>query len=249
MLKEERKQYILNEVRLHNRVLLKDIAEMVDVSVDTIRRDVTELDKENRLKKVHGGAISLGFFGQSVNEEEVYALEEKRIIARKALNLFENNQVVLISGGTTNYEIAKIWPEHLKLTCFTPSIIIADLLAAKPNTEVILIGGSLDRNAKISVGGMAINILSEIRADLCFLGTNSIDVDNGITESYWGIVQMKKAMIRSSKRVVSPSISKKLKSVKRYQICDIRDIDILVTELDPNETELLPFIKTGLQVF
>ena len=61
MLKEERHQKILNEVSLRNRVLLNDIAEHLDVSVDTVRRDVKELDKKQLLKKVHGGAISLGF--------------------------------------------------------------------------------------------------------------------------------------------------------------------------------------------
>ena len=77
MLKEERHRTILNEVELHNRVQLTDIAEKLDVSIDTVRRDVKELDADNRLRKVHGGAVSLGFANYSPVRNNVYALEQK----------------------------------------------------------------------------------------------------------------------------------------------------------------------------
>ena len=75
MLKEERQQTILSEVELHNRILLTDIAETLDVSIDTIRRDVKELDADNKLRKVHGGAISLGFTTNSTRNNNIYKLE------------------------------------------------------------------------------------------------------------------------------------------------------------------------------
>lgn len=84
MLKEERQQTILNEVELHNRILLTDIAETLDVSIDTVRRDVKELDAENKLRKVHGGAVSLGFTMNSTRNQNVYKLDEKNRIAQKA---------------------------------------------------------------------------------------------------------------------------------------------------------------------
>ena len=85
MLKEERHQKILSEVSLRNRVLLNDIAEHLDVSVDTVRRDVKELDKKQLLKKVHGGAISLGFTSNK-NSVEVYDIDEKQLM--KAMNWY-----------------------------------------------------------------------------------------------------------------------------------------------------------------
>lgn len=238
MLKEERKQIILNEVRRHNRVLLTDIAELVKVSVDTVRRDIKELHDEKKLKKVHGGAISLGFYNHNVQEKEVYSIEKKTKIAQKAIRLLKSGQVVLLSGGTTNLELARLLPHGLSITCFTPSLAIANQLLEKQNVEVILIGGKLSKDSQIAVGGTAINMLSDIKVDVCFLGTNSIDSSHGLTEFDWEIVEMKKAMIRASKKVVSPAISEKLNTIQRYKICNIEDIDVLVTELDPDDKAL-----------
>ena len=103
MLKEERQQTILNEVELHNRILLTDIAETLDVSIDTVRRDVKELDAENKLRKVHGGAVSLGFTNSSTRNQNVYKLEQKTKIAQKALSLLKPGAVIFIDGGTTSY--------------------------------------------------------------------------------------------------------------------------------------------------
>ncbi|UGU15697.1 DeoR/GlpR family DNA-binding transcription regulator [Sinomicrobium kalidii] len=246
MLKEERKQFILNEVRIHNRVLLTDIAELVKVSVDTVRRDIKELHDEKKLKKVHGGAISLGFYNYNTPGKKVYSIEKKSHIARKAIRLLKSGQVILLSGGTTNLELARLLPPGLSVTCFTPSLSIANELLTKQNTEVILIGGKLSKNSRIAVGGTAINMLSDIKVDICFLGTNSIDVGHGLTEFDWEIVEMKKAMIRASKKVVSPSISEKLNTIQRYKICDIEDIDILITELEPDNEVLERFGNSNI---
>lgn len=240
MLKEERKRIILDEVKVHNRVLLTDIAEMVEVSIDTVRRDVKELHEERKLKKVHGGAISLGFFNNT-QEKKVYSVEKKSKIAQKTLQLLENGQVILLSGGTTNLELTKALPDHLSLTCFTPSLAIANQLLLKPNVEVIMIGGKLSKNSQITIGGTAINMLSDIKVDLCLLGVNSIDFSHGITEFDWEIVEMKKAMLKASKKVIIQGISEKLNSVQRYKICAIEDVDVLVTELDPTNKKLEGF--------
>ncbi|SHI84715.1 DeoR/GlpR family DNA-binding transcription regulator [Pseudozobellia thermophila] len=248
MLKEERKQLILNEVRIHNRVLLTDIAELVDVSVDTVRRDIKELHDEKKLKKVHGGAISLGFYHYDVPEKEVYSIEKKSLIAKKAIRLLKNGQVVLFSGGTTNLELAKELPHSLTITCFTPSLAIANQLVKKHNVEVILIGGKLSKDSQIAVGGTAINMLSDMKADLCFMGTNSIDLEHGLTEFDWEIVEMKKAMIKASKKVVAPVISEKIASFQRYKICNIEDIDVLVTELDPADGVLQKFKEMNISL-
>ena len=114
MLKEERQQKILNEVSLRNRVLLNDIAEHLDVSVDTVRRDVKELDKKKLLKKVHGGAISLSFTSNK-NSLEVYDVDEKQLIARKAVVKIQDGSAIFIDGGTTCMELLSIGKYSSKL--------------------------------------------------------------------------------------------------------------------------------------
>lgn len=236
MLKEERQQIILNEVRRHNRVLLPDMADLVNVSVDTVRRDIKELHRDKKLKKVHGGAISLGFHNYNFQADEIYSKEKKLDIVEKALTLLRDGQVILFTGGTTNMELARLLPVNLRLTCFTPSLPVANQLMTKPNVEIIFIGGLVSKDSQITVGGSAINMLSEISVDLCFLGSHSIDISHGLTEFDWEIVQLKKAMIKASRKVVAPVISEKLNTIQRYKVCDIEDIDTLITELEPENS-------------
>lgn len=248
MLKAERQQVIVNEVRIHNRVLYTDIAELLNVSVDTIRRDIKELSIAKKLKKVHGGAISLGFNNYQVENQEIYALENKTRIARKAITLLKSGQVILLSGGTTNMEIARMIPPSLKITCFTPSLPVAVQLMSKSDVEVILIGGKLSKDSQIAIGGCAINMLNDIKVDLCFLGINSIDANNGVTDFDWDIVQIKKAMINASKKIVAPSIYEKLHSTQRFKICDLDTIDVLITELEPDDNKLKDFREVNIKL-
>lgn len=242
MLKEERQQTILNEVELHNRVLLTDIAEKLDVSIDTIRRDVKELDADQKLRKVHGGAISLGFTTNSTRNTNIYALNEKLKIAEKASTLLKNGGVIFIDGGTTCLELARMIPEDLELTCFTLSLPVAMELTSKPNVTVIFIGGQISKDSQISIGANAIHNLSEIRVDYSFIGTGYVDAVYGLTEFDWDIVQLKKAVIKAAKKTVLLCISEKLNSQHRYKTCEINAISTMITELAP-ENELLKLFK------
>ena len=111
-----------------------------------------------------------------------------------------------------------------------------------------MIGGKLSREAKIAVGGSVINTLSEIQADICFLGTGFLDPNNGLTEFDWEVVQMKKAMINATKKVVALTISEKLNSMQKYKVCDIQAVDTLITELDPGHERLSPYRDSGVSL-
>ncbi|GHB26666.1 DeoR/GlpR family DNA-binding transcription regulator [Mongoliitalea lutea] len=240
MLKEERQRLILEQVHLHNRVLLTDLSEQLDVSIDTVRRDVKELDQLKKLRKVHGGAISRSFLTPTL-DEPIYLQNEKQQIAAKAVKLLKEDQVVLMSGGTTNLEVVKFFPRKISLTVFTPSLQVASELMNFPNVEVIFLGGKLLHEAKFAVGGMVTNVLSQIKVDLCFLGTGYLDPISGLTEFDWEVVQVKRAMIAATKKLVLLTVSNKLFSVQRYKTCDLNAVDILITELEPDSQKLHPF--------
>lgn len=248
MLKEERQRTILNEVELHNRILLTDIAETLDVSIDTVRRDVKELDAENKLKKVHGGAISLGFTTNSAVNTNIYALDDKIVIAKKAITMLKNGGVIFLDGGTTCLEMARLIPDSLQLTCFTISLPVAMELSNKPNITVISIGGQIAKEAQIAIGANAIHNLGEIKVDFGFIGTGYVDALYGLTEFDWDIVQIKKAVIKASKKTVLLSISEKLNSQHRYKTCEISSINTMITELDPENTILKPFKNNDVRI-
>lgn len=250
MKKEKRHQIILNEVHIRNRVLLKDLATLLNVSMDTVRRDIVLLDEMKKLRKVHGGAVSIGFNIYTDQSNEIYERDNKIHIAQKAISLLNKGDFVLITGGSTNIELAKLLPKNMDLTFFTPSLPMAIELinSTTYKYDVYLIGGKLSKGSQLVTGGSAINTLTDISADICFLGTGYLDTTHGITEVDLEIAQMKRAMIKSSKRLVSLTISKKLNTSNRFKICDINSLDTLVTELDPNSEELNNFRKSGVRV-
>lgn len=218
--------------------------------MDTVRRDLIELDNLKKLKKVHGGAVSNGFNVYTDRDREIYGLDNKSTIAKKGISLLKDGDVVLISGGSTNLELIKLLPPKLNLTFFTPSLPMAiELLnrVSKKN-DVIFIGGKLSRASQLATGGSSISILSELKADICFLGTGYLDVNKGITEVDWEIAQMKKAMIKASNKLVSLTISEKLGTSNRYKICDMNALDILITELEPSSEILSKYRDLGIEV-
>lgn len=233
LLKKERQEQIIKQINLHNKVLSSDLSLELNVSEDTIRRDLNELSQEGRIIKVHGGALSKSY-NLSATQAETYAYDEKTIIAQKAISLFHDGMTILCSGGTTLRTIAKHLPNKLHVTIFTVSPLIALELAEHPNLEVILLGGKLSNSSKISVGGEVVARISEIKADLCLMGINGVDQDC-ISDSDYEIVQVKKAMIKASKKVIAPMISEKLNSRLRLQVCTLEEVDYLITELAPTD--------------
>ncbi|MBD3749880.1 MAG: DeoR/GlpR transcriptional regulator [Sphingobacteriales bacterium] len=247
MLKKERHTYIMKQINLHNKVLSSDLSQQLNVSEDTIRRDLNELDESGKLLKVHGGALSKSYHFP-FHQNEVYAQEAKKQVALKAIQLIKEGMVVLTGGGTTMIELAKMIPFSLEATFFTISPLVALELVEHPKLTVILIGGQLSKNAQINVGASVINDLSEIKVDICFLGANGIDAKEGITDSDWEVVQVKKAMIKSTSKVVILSISEKLNSVQKMRVCNFNQVTHFITELNPNHANLASFSEMNIQI-
>lgn len=248
MLKRERQAYILHQVNLHNKVLSTDLSLAIDVSDDTIRRDLQELSDLGKIIKVHGGALSNSFHKGYSSSLEIYSYQHKQTIAAKAASLIKNGMFVLTGGGTTILELARILPPQLQATFLCGSVPVLLEYLNHPNIEVISIGDKLSKNSKISIGPEAIAKIKQTKCDLCFLGTNAIDIEHGVSDNDWDIVQVKKAMIESAQKFVCLTIAEKLHSIQPLQICSITDIDILITELSPEDPLLVPYVEAGITV-
>jgi DeoR/GlpR family transcriptional regulator of sugar metabolism len=247
MLKKERQAYILQQINIHNKVLSSDLCEQLEVSEDTVRRDLQELDEEGKLTKVHGGALSKSFHF-TLKRNVIYQQPAKKIIAQKAAALIQDGMFVLLSGGTTINELVKALPENLNATFITVSIPTALELLNHPNSEVIFLGNKLSKSAQISIGAEVIKRLAEIKADYCFLGTNAIDVEKGITDLEWEVIEVKRAMIAAANKTISLSISEKLNTIQRLQVCGLTEIHTLITELVPSNQVLLSYAQCGLEI-
>jgi len=218
MKKKERQQKVVDEVSINRQVSSTFLAEKLNVSEDTIRRDIKELDKKGLLTKVHGGAISTMQKLYHYNEDVIYKREEKVVIAKKAITLVEDGMVIIMSGGTTNLMLAKLFPKNLKATIYTYSLPIAMQLAEHATIETIFIGGRIQRNSMVTTGIDVIQYLSNITANLCFIGVSAFNAEQGITGEGYEVALVKKAMIDSSERNVYLSTSNKLNIRLNYTL-------------------------------
>ena len=248
MLKKERQEFILHQLNLHNKILCADLSNKMGVSDDTIRRDLQELAQEDKLIKVHGGALSKSFH-TAFDRKMVYNLEDKHIIAQKTAALVQSGMYILTSGGTSILEFAKSLDTNLNATFFTCSLNAAIEFAHHPSIEVVMIGDKVSKDSMLTTGASAVQTIESIQADLFILGINSLDTQFGLSENDWEVVQIKKAMIKASKKTICIGISEKLNSQQKIKVANLDEIDILITELDPNDPRLLPFKHKGLTIY
>ncbi|WP_276373258.1 DeoR/GlpR family DNA-binding transcription regulator [Chryseolinea sp. H1M3-3] len=234
MLQEERHNYIIQQIHTNNKVIAAELCKQLKVSLDTIRRDIKELEKRGKVVKVHGGAIS-PHFHQPFQPQEVYAREEKKEIAKKALSLIKDGMTLLTGGGTVMLELARMLPERLSGVLFTVSPLVALEAAQRSTVEVILLGGKLSSNSYICTGASVSNAISELHVDLCLLGTNGLSLEDGITDFDWEVAQVKKAILKASDQKAFLSISEKLGSSQKMQVCKLNAIDYLITELNSSD--------------
>jgi len=197
-------------------VLCTDLSQSINVSDDTIRRDLQELADEGKIVKVYGGALSRSFQGGH-SSQDIYAYAQKRVIAQKAATLIKDGMFVLTGGGTTIIELARTLAPHLRATFVSGSLPALLEYANHPNIEVIVIGDKVSKNSKLTIGSEAIAKIKEIKCDMCFLGINAIDMKHGVSDNDWEVVQVKKAMIESAQKVICLTISEKIIRYNPYR--------------------------------
>lgn len=242
MLKDERQHRILEKLSTDNKVSLVALSQELDVSYDSIRRDVIELEERGLLKKVHGGAIANSYLPMGVRQAMGIPNAEISMIAQKARNLFVNGQIVLMDGGTTNLYIAEQLPHSIELTVITNSPPLANSLVNHPNVEVILLGGSFHKRYQITMGSETASQLSHFKADLYFMGVVGVHPIAGLTIRHYEEAQLKRQMMAISGETVVCVTMEKVNNIEAYKICDFADIDKLIysTSSIVPETEAWP---------
>jgi DeoR/GlpR family transcriptional regulator of sugar metabolism len=182
------------------------------------------------------------------HDAQTYAQSNKHIIADKTLTLLREDIIVLIGGGTTAREFIKKIPNTLRATFITVNVLTAVELLDKPMIKTIMIGGQISAYSQMTVSGEVFEYLAGIKADLCILGTNAIDSGNGLTDSDWETIQVKKAMIKAAEKVAVIAISEKLNSNMQMKIADMEEIDYLITELSPDSPDLQAYRSKNLTI-
>ncbi|MBN2551061.1 MAG: DeoR/GlpR transcriptional regulator [Anaerolineales bacterium] len=249
MLPAERKQFILDRLHQTGKLVAAELSAALGISEDTVRRDLRELSEAGLLQRVHGGALPASPAATATyTDRQQQSPAAKAAIARAALPLLHNGQVVLLDGGTTTLQVAQQLPSSLQITVITNSPPIAIALASHPRAEVLLIGGKLLKPSLVSSGAAAVEAIQMIRADLCFLGICSLHPELGISTPDSEEALVKRAMIASSAEVVALVSAEKMGTAAPYIVAPIQQLTHLVTEARLPQTALEPYRRMGITI-
>jgi len=241
MLKEERLDHILQTLQRADRITYEGMAAELKVSEDTIRRDIELLHKNGLLARVRGGAMLRSHHPLAFQDRTGYLAEGKNVIALKAQSLIRQNQTVFLDGGTTLCAVAAHFPADIQFRAVTNNQALVPILAQFKKIELVILGGYYNRVSETSVGAQTCREAAMYVADLYLMGTCAIDHTFGITASDHEDGAVKQAMLGASLKKVVLSNQEKIGITEHFKICDISDIDTLVTDLPSDDTVLDAF--------
>lgn len=229
----ERHQQILETARSRGRVEVAGLARDLAVTPETVRRDLTALERRGVLRRVHGGAIPVERLGiePGVADREGHAAGEKERIARAALNELPDGGSVILDAGTTTVRLAELLPTDRELTVVTHSIPVASILVSRPNLTLHLLGGIVRGRTLAAVGAWTKTQVSEIYADVAFMGTNSISVERGLTTPDLAEAAVKRALMSAARRVVVLADHTKFGRDDFALVAPLSDVDTVITDI------------------
>lgn len=229
---EERKQKILDMIKHNEKVTVAQLCKHFNMSGATIRNDLRELENCGLLKRTHGGAIAntKSGFEPITKEKEQESVGEKQSIARAALELIEDGDIIILDTGTTTLELARQLGARRNLTVITNDLQIALWLEEIHDAAILFIGGFVKKQFHCTVGLTGSDMLSGLNADKAFMGTNGLTVTKGATTPDISQGEMKRAMTSIANKVILLCDSNKVGRKSFYQFASIEEIDTIVTD-------------------
>lgn len=239
----ERHDLILSRARAQGRVEVNALAEDLGVTAETVRRDLTALERRGHVRRVHGGALPIERLEVEPTlaaRKEQASIEKQRIAAR-AVEELPVEGTVLLDSGTTTQAIADQFPRDRDLTVVTNSVAIASTLQDYPQVDLYLLGGHVRHRTGAAVGDWLTSALEAVCVDVAFLGTNGFSVHRGMTTPAQAEARAKRAMVQAARRVVVVSDSTKAGFDHFHRFARTEEVALLITDtaLDDETAEQL----------
>ncbi len=250
MTKEERHTYILEQLMKQSSVQVSELAELLNVSSVTIRKDLTELEKNGRLYRSHGKAILINPFAnnRSVNEKESLNAEEKQLIGMEAAQLVVPNDSILLASGTTIHALARNLRPADKLTVVSASLQATEFLAENENIDIIQIGGNVRHSSLSVVGQYSEMILRSCSFSKLFLGVDGIDLEFGISTTDMREAELNREMIHTAQKIIVLADSSKFGRRGFARICGMDDVDMIITDAHVSPTIAAAIEELGIDL-
>jgi len=246
---EERRQEIALLVRHSGRADVSGLADRFEVTPETIRRDLTELEQRNVLRRVHGGAIPIERFRAepAITEKGARMAREKGRIASEASRFIPDQGTVLLDAGTTTLALARVFPDR-ELTVFTNSLPVGLELAALRSIQLYVIGGRVRGRTLAHVDDWALRLLDDLIVDVAFVGTNGLSVERGLSTPDPAEGAVKAAMCRAAQQVVVLTDHTKLGEEAAVRFASIEEVDVVVTDSSLNSSDRRALEEAGVEV-
>ena len=231
----KRKQFIQTKLDEDQTVQVSELAQKLEVSEMTIRRDLSDLERIGVLKRTHGGAVKdvSRSYEPPFNLRQHASIEQKRLIARKAVSYICEGDTIAIDSGTTTIELAKELVAFKNLTIVTPSIHIAMIFLNHPTITVLLSGGVLRKHEGSLVGTFTRATFSSLHFDTFFVSGAALSEDAGLTDYIIEDATIKRMIMGHAKKTVALMHSEKFGKTAFAQVAQLSELDVLVTDKPP----------------
>ena len=246
----DRHQFILEKLKKEGKVNILDLVEEMGVSGVTIRKDLKLLEDKNLLFRTHGGGSINNPYAveRPINEKEFINSDEKKKIAKAAIELVEQTDSIMIGSGTTAYEFARTLYPTKQLTVITPALKVAFELSSRPNVEVLQLGGLIRPNSSSVAGAHALAVLEGISCGLFFMGVDGIDIDFGMSISNLSEATLNQKMIDTAQSVVVLADSTKFDRRGLGRVCSLEQVRYVVTDNKVSKNNIKALEERGIKV-
>jgi DeoR/GlpR family transcriptional regulator of sugar metabolism len=236
-------------VRQNGIARVEELCKRLKVSPATIRRDLEQLEESGRIRRVHGGAVSL----ESRLEEPLFddktsiAAREKRRIAAAAAKYVHSGDVIYLDGGSTVLELARLLADRTDITVVTNSLRAAVELSGR-GPRLILAGGELRRLSQTTVGPLTTPLLQQVQVNTAFMGTMGLTVSDGLTTTDPAEAFTKEFVLSRADRTVLLADRTKLGKVAFVNAGAVKHVDVLITDKAADKKTIAAIKKSGVKV-
>ncbi len=252
MYAEERQQAMAQLIGQQGRLSVAQLADTFDVTTETVRRDLSSLERIGLVRRVHGGAVpstSLSVIESGLGERDQANTSAKDSIAVAAVQqLPPTGSTVVIDAGSTTARLAGVLPRDVRLTVVTHAVPVAARLAGLAQIELHLLPGRVRPTTHAAVGTDTVAALQDLRADVCFVATNGLSPDFGLTTPDRDEAATKRAIVAAGRRVVVLADSSKIGVETAQRFAVVEDVDVLVTDSGIETGARRALEKVGLEV-
>jgi DeoR/GlpR family transcriptional regulator of sugar metabolism len=230
VLVEERRQRVLDLVSERGFIALTDLARTIDVSESTLRRDLDYWHKQGLLRRTHGGAMFIGDAATlpALEERSASQLDEKKLIARAAAARIHEGDTILLDGGTTTLEVARLLVGR-SLQIVTNSLPIAGLFASSRETDLVILGGYVYPKTGVALGPLTVRMMEDIHVHQLVMSVGGI-TSKGLFNSNLLLVETERQMMRCADEVVVVADHTKIGRQALAYLCNLADIDTLIVD-------------------